>query len=534
MSYQIKKADGTTLITLNDGLTDKSSSSLTLVGKNVSNFGQIQNENFVYLLENFANSTPPVNQTRGQLWYDITTHLVKFYDGGIWQSLAVLDFQNTQPPSSHEGHLWFDTSKNQLYINSGTDTPNYILVGPENVAGFGVTRMVSTKLLGVDSFYHPVIKIVINDEVVGIISTDGFFINSSNSIPGFTQIFRGINTKYNSNDFPLVGRAFNSNLATTATNLQAGALGSIPYQQATGITGYIPIGGNRNILFSNGSYPEWKSLDTLSISKATTATNLEGGLQGSLPYQTGPGQTNFVNLAGTVGYVLTSGASRPVWTNPSDLSVTSAVNSNRATTATYAESAPWNGLTGTRPGLEYFSNDTTQYITANSAMPVGSIIMWYGTQGSIPQYWHICDGTSGTPDLRNTFVVGASADNGSRPVTSITGPATYTETGGSKDASLVAHSHDTETTVINGAHYHVFPGDDQLSFATGVAAWGGVSDGTFSYDARSSGGGGGQLWRTTDAQTNVSAVTQITSSGSPSSNANLPPYRAMYYIMKIA
>ena len=125
MSYQIKKADGTTLITLNDGLTDKSSSSLTLVGKNVSNFGQIQNENFVYLLENFANSTPPVNQTRGQIWYDTTDHLVKFYDGGTWQGLAVLDFQNTQPLSSHAGYLWFDTSKNQLYINSSTGTPNY-------------------------------------------------------------------------------------------------------------------------------------------------------------------------------------------------------------------------------------------------------------------------------------------------------------------------------------------------------------------------------------------------------------------------
>jgi hypothetical protein len=55
MAYQIIKSNGSLLVELADGFTDKVSSSITFVGKNVSKFGEIQNDNFLHLLENFAN-----------------------------------------------------------------------------------------------------------------------------------------------------------------------------------------------------------------------------------------------------------------------------------------------------------------------------------------------------------------------------------------------------------------------------------------------------------------------------------------------
>ena len=98
MPYTIKKADGiTTLITLADGLIDQTVSSLTLVGKNVSNYGLFQNENFVYLLQNFANTSSPPNPTVGQLWYDTTHSNLNVYNGLAWISAGGALIQNSSP-----------------------------------------------------------------------------------------------------------------------------------------------------------------------------------------------------------------------------------------------------------------------------------------------------------------------------------------------------------------------------------------------------------------------------------------------------
>ena len=44
---------------------------------------------------------------------------------------------------------------------------------------------------------------------------------------------------------------------------------------------------------------------------------------------------------------------------------------------------------------------------ADNGVPVGGVIMWSGAVNSIPQGWALCNGTNGTPDLRNRFLVGA-------------------------------------------------------------------------------------------------------------------------------
>lgn len=85
---------------------------------------------------------------------------------------------------------------------------------------------------------------------------------------------------------------------------------------------------------------------------------------------------------------------------------------------------------------------------AAAAMPAGAIIMWSGSIASIPAGWKLCDGTSGTPDLRDRFIVGAG--NGYTPG----------DTGGAASvalsaAQMPAHSHSLSTTTsTDGYHTH--------------------------------------------------------------------------------
>lgn len=94
MSYTIYKTNGLQLLTLLDGTLD-TSTGLNLVGKNYINYGTVQNENFVWLLENHANATPPQYPLTGQLWYDTGTSTLKYYDGSAFHPLAAAGSSST-------------------------------------------------------------------------------------------------------------------------------------------------------------------------------------------------------------------------------------------------------------------------------------------------------------------------------------------------------------------------------------------------------------------------------------------------------
>lgn len=76
-----------TAIIVNDGTID-TSTSLGLIGKNYTRFGETLNENLLHLLENFANTSAPSNPSEGQLWYDTTNSLLKLYDNGVWTTIS--------------------------------------------------------------------------------------------------------------------------------------------------------------------------------------------------------------------------------------------------------------------------------------------------------------------------------------------------------------------------------------------------------------------------------------------------------------
>jgi hypothetical protein len=87
MSYTIYKTNGMQLMTLLDGTIDDKYA-VKLVGKNYINYGTAQNENFVYLMENFANDTAPLFPLTGQLWYNTSSNTLSYFDGVSYNGLA--------------------------------------------------------------------------------------------------------------------------------------------------------------------------------------------------------------------------------------------------------------------------------------------------------------------------------------------------------------------------------------------------------------------------------------------------------------
>ena len=77
MAYTIVKSDGTVLTTIADGTINTISTLLGLPGRNYAGYGQSLDTNFVHVTENFADSTPPANPLRGQIWYDTSSTTLK-------------------------------------------------------------------------------------------------------------------------------------------------------------------------------------------------------------------------------------------------------------------------------------------------------------------------------------------------------------------------------------------------------------------------------------------------------------------------
>jgi hypothetical protein len=144
---------------------------------------------------------------------------------------------------------------------------------------------------------------------------------------------------------------------------------------------------------------------------------------------------------------------------------------------------------------------TTAFVLANG-VPSGAIMLWSGSIASIPSGWLLCNGSSGTPDLRDRFIVGAGT--------------TYAvnATGGSANATLVSHTHTASVTDPGHLHTYTRGGTDTVS-------GGGITIQTNSSLPSQN---------TSTAFTGIS-VTNSTE-GSSATNANLPPYYALAYIMK--
>ena len=129
MAYNINRTNGNTLVSINDGEVNSQTCSVALIGRNVSTYGELINENFVRLLENAANTTAPTTPIVGQLWYDTTTKQMKYRNttNTNWVGVASYTKDTTAPSGISDGDTWYDTTNKKLKIYiDGTNS----VVGP--------------------------------------------------------------------------------------------------------------------------------------------------------------------------------------------------------------------------------------------------------------------------------------------------------------------------------------------------------------------------------------------------------------------
>lgn len=139
-------------------------------------------------------------------------------------------------------------------------------------------------------------------------------------------------------------------------------------------------------------------------------------------------------------------------------------------------------------------------------IPAGGIFLWSGSIGSIPAGYVLCNGSNGTPDLRDRFIVGAGS--------------TYAvdATGGSANAIVVSHTHTATSTVTDPGHLHTYLENTSSEYVgTGVLRTDVYND---------------QTSNTSTATTGITVATTVATAGTSGTNANLPPYYALCYIMK--
>jgi hypothetical protein len=268
MPYILYKSNGTSLAIVPDASLD-STTSLQFVGRNYSGYGQIVNENFVKLLENFSKNTPPANSIIGQLWYDTTLGRINVnYDGSNFKSLAnIYVAEETNLPSianTQEGDFWWDTTTGQLKAKHGS---SYIIVGPPNASN-NKSQMVPTEELSEENQLTPTpfIKTLIGSIPIATFSDTEFTPVAGSTLYGnFPKVYKGItlsgadvtgstqNTRYYF--WGTAADALKSNTSTTATIAMTVSVGkdessATPYYMAFVSTST----GNRQIMTSGNIY----------------------------------------------------------------------------------------------------------------------------------------------------------------------------------------------------------------------------------------------------------------------------------------
>jgi hypothetical protein len=189
MAYQVDRFNGTFLVSVDDGTID-TTTDIRFVGKNYAGYGEVQNENFLHLLENFSNTTAPPKVVIGQIWYDSGSKKLKFYDGSKFRVAGGAEVSSNAPSGLMEGEFWWDRSAQQLYAYNGTE---YVLVGPEAPPDLGASAIVSQIVKDTNNVNHNIGKLQSGGDVIAIISKDEFTLNSAvNPITGFSVIKKGL------------------------------------------------------------------------------------------------------------------------------------------------------------------------------------------------------------------------------------------------------------------------------------------------------------------------------------------------------
>lgn len=211
MPYTLNKTNGLVLAVVQDGKIEDTTTDLTFVGKNYTGYGEAFNENFVKLLESFANPNQPKKPLSGQLWFDSSNKVIKVYNGSMFKRLGQLESGPNEPSNPNKGDLWYRTSDGALCVFNGA---TWTKIGPAITQGLTGAVLPAT-LTDTNSVAHTVLKQDIGNSTVVVASNDAFAIpNADDFYTRFNVIKQGL---------------------------------SLPNVTAEGISGNIdPLTGNRN------------------------------------------------------------------------------------------------------------------------------------------------------------------------------------------------------------------------------------------------------------------------------------------------
>jgi len=280
LAYTVNKTDGSIFAVVADG-TLNTDSNVTLVGKNFAGYGEFLNENFIQLLENSANNSQPSTPLTGQLWYDTGAGLLKVFNGSDFKTISAATASNSEPTNNVVGDIWFDTTNNQLNVYNGSD---FTLIGPLGAGpGAGETGAIPATIVDNLSVEHFVVRIVVDDSTVAIVSKDAAFTPAS-SITGFTSTIKpGINLP----DAALSGQTLL--FQGTATNAQTlEGISSSGFLSSTSndtTSGRLSIQNNEGLVVGGGNEGSFNIVGTdVRVDNRETNGNLilrvnDGGAQ---------------------------------------------------------------------------------------------------------------------------------------------------------------------------------------------------------------------------------------------------------------
>lgn len=371
---------------------------MTLVGKNYAGYGDFLDTNFIHLLENGSNTTAPGAPLTGQLWWDKANGLLKVYNGTIFKTISAATASATTPTSNVQGDLWYDTVNAQLKVYTGTQ---WLLVGPQFTSGTGVTGAIVDTVVDNTAVSHVVIKLFVQDVIVGIISKDsgaaGF--TPQVAINGFPKIYPGMTLSNAVSGAAFWGTANNASFLNQSGTL----IGPTQFMRSdtnTQTTGTLGVVNNAGLAVGVNSDARISVAGTaVTLSNQTSNGNLSLGVNvGGLP-------TTAVQISGTTATI----------------GVLGITNLNSANVGNIGSSAvPFNTVFAQATSAQYA--DVAERFAADEVYPAGTVVELGGEAEITRSTTELSDTVFGVISTKAAYLMNSGAGtNETHPPVAMTG-----------------------------------------------------------------------------------------------------------------